>query len=336
MASWGENQFSSLIEYAQDIIIVVDATGTISYVNPAVEAILGYRPDELTGENAFELIHPEDRDAVASRFESLVDRPGEATDRVQHRLEHANGDWRWVESIGSNHTDDELDGYVINSRDVTERVEQIAKLERQNERLDQFASIVSHDLRNPLNVATGRLELTRRDCESEHLDAVARAHDRIEELIDDLLSLARIDQEMSDLGPVDLESLTARAWESVETGAGTLVTSAERAIEANRSRLQQLLENLVRNAVEHGGEDVTVTVGSIPDGFYVEDDGPGIPADDQNEVFDAGYSTSEEGTGFGLSIVEQVAEAHDWGIEVTEGTDGGARFEITGVEFVDS
>ena len=91
----------------------------------------------------------------------------------------------------------------------------------------------------------------------------------------------------------------------------------------------------MRNAVEHGGEDMTITVGELYDGFLVEDAGSGIPEDERDDVFDAGYSTSEDGTGFGLSIVKQVAEAHEWDIRVTEGSDGGARFEITGVGFTE-
>jgi signal transduction histidine kinase len=67
----------------------------------------------------------------------------------------------------------------------------------------------------------------------------------------------------------------------------------------------------------------------------VADDGPGIPADEREAVFDAGYSTAEEGNGFGLRIVDQVVAAHGWEIAVTESADGGARFEITGVSFVE-
>ena len=114
------------------------------------------------------------------------------------------------------------------------------------------------------------------------------------------------------------------------------------------------MENLIRNAVEHGGDDVAITVGSLGDrkadggddgangeatektsgevGFFVEDDGPGIPEANRDEAFDAGYSTSREGTGFGLRIVEQVATAHGWSVRVTESREGGARFEVTGVE----
>jgi signal transduction histidine kinase len=89
------------------------------------------------------------------------------------------------------------------------------------------------------------------------------------------------------------------------------------------------LENLFRNSVEHGGSTVTVTMGSLPgeSGFYIEDDGPGVPPDDRTDVFENGYTTEENGTGFGLSIVQTIFEAHGWNVSLTEGTEGGARIE---------
>lgn len=99
--------------------------------------------------------------------------------------------------------------------------------------------------------------------------------------------------------------------------------------------LKQIFEDLFRNAVEHGDADVTLTVGELADGFYIEDDGVGIPEDEREAVFEPGYSTSQEDSGFGLSIVGRVVDAHGWEIRLTDGADGGARFEITGVDFVD-
>lgn len=178
------------------------------------------------------------------------------------------------------------------------------ELQSRNEQLDQFVSVVSHDLRSPLSVAEGRLTLAREECDSEHLSAVANAHDRMETLIERLLVLARNEERAEELESIDLASLIEACWEHVATADATLLTDIDRRINADRSRLQQLIENIVRNAVEHGGADVTVTVGELNDGLYFEDDGPGIPAQHREEVFDAGYSTSEAGTGFGLSIVE--------------------------------
>jgi signal transduction histidine kinase len=120
----------------------------------------------------------------------------------------------------------------------------------------------------------------------------------------------------------------------VETSDATLVTATDRVVVADPDRLQRLLENLVRNAVEHGGDDVTVVVGGLDDGFYVEDDGRGIPEADRRTVLESGYSTANDGTGVGLHIVDRMADVHDWALRVTESDDGGARFEITGVEFV--
>ncbi|ELY60468.1 HTR-like protein [Natronococcus amylolyticus DSM 10524] len=224
---------------------------------------------------------------------------------------------------------------VSHTANAIERLEREAALERQNDRLEEFASIVSHDLRNPLNVAAGRLELAREGCDDDNLEDVARAHDRMEALIDDLLALAREGRAVLETEPVDVAAAVADCWCHVETAEASLEVETERAIEADPSRLQRLLENLVRNAVEHGGSDVTVTVGELADGIYVEDDGPGIPTEKREAVFETGYSERRGGTGFGLGIVERICDAHGWDVAVTDGADGGARFELTGLEFVD-
>ena len=249
-------------------------------------------------------------------------------------------------SPSSNAFDDEdivlgeiLAGSLVSAFEQIEQSEQRRAREReltvQNERLEEFASIVSHDLRNPLNVAEGRLELAQENGDWDQLTAVERAHDRMNAMIDDLLTLAREGEQVSEISPVALDEVAHGSWEHVVTDDATLEVASDRAVLADRGRLQQLLENLMRNAVEHAGDAVTVSIGETAgaDGFYVEDDGPGIPPEVRENVFEAGYTTSDRGTGFGLRIVKQIVEAHDWAIEVRDGTDGGARFEITGVEF---
>jgi signal transduction histidine kinase len=172
------------------------------------------------------------------------------------------------------------------------------------------------------------------DCDSEHLAAVATAHDRVGTLIEDLLAVSRTDKQVSDTERIDLARLSETCWQMVPTANATLVTETDHYLLADRSRLQQLLENLIRNAVENGGEDTTVTIGELDAGFYVEDDGPGIPTEERTQVLETGISTTPGGTGIGLSIVTRVAEAHSWQLRITEGRNGGARFEITGVELV--
>jgi len=232
-----------------------------------------------------------------------------------------------------------LAGNVATALDQVERNERLrqreAELSRQNDRLEEFASVVSHDLRNPLNVASGHLDLLAEDSDSDHVEDVRQAHERMGDLIDDLLTLAREGDGVSRPEPVALDVAARTCWESVATGDATLVAEAADTISADRSRLHQLLENLFRNSVEHGGDAVTVRLDDLPDGFAVADDGDGIDLADRESVFDAGYTTADTGSGFGLSIVEEVAEAHGWDVTLTESAAGGARFEITGVQHAD-
>jgi len=220
---------------------------------------------------------------------------------------------------------------VSHTQTALDRIEHERELKRQNERLEEFASVVSHDLRNPLHVASARLELATEECDSPHLADVADAHDRMERLIDDLLAFGRAGSDAIDYQSVDLARLLGECWGALQSGAASLAVETEATVRADRDRLKQLLENLLRNALDHAGPDVTVTVGDTDDGFYVADDGPGIPPGDRDRVFDSGYTTAEDGTGFGLSIVEQIADAQGWEAEVTESETGGARFELRDV-----
>ena len=252
------------------------------------------------------------------------------------------------------------------------------ELGRQNRRLERIINAISHDLRSPLSVAKGRLELARSEPDGEHLDDTAAALERIETLIDDLVTLATEGERASETEPVDISEVTNAGWQNVVTADATLRVETDLTVRADPGRLQQLLENLIRNAVEHGSTGsrsdphgnsvehgstsnraepgdsvehgstgsrtksddsvehggVTVTIGACDGGFYVADDGVGIPREDRDQVFETGYSTSNEGTGFGLSIVQEIANAHGWDIRVTGSEDGGARVEIIGVEAV--
>jgi signal transduction histidine kinase len=211
------------------------------------------------------------------------------------------------------------------------------ELQRERDRLEEFARFVSHDLRNPLNVATLELRLAEEEDGSQHLRRIRQALDRMEQLIEDLLTLAREGSVVGETEPVSLGELLSRCWSNVEADVADLTVQVDGTIRADRSRLASVLENLFQNAVKHGGESVHVTVGSTEggDGFYVADDGPGIPEDVTDQIFRGGYSGEEDATGLGLAIVERIVDAHGWTIDVTESQTGGARFEITGVEFVE-
>ncbi|WP_436900228.1 PAS domain-containing protein [Halovenus halobia] len=301
--------------------------------------MLGYTLDEIDSSlDAWEdRIHPDDIDDAMATLQVHIDGETEYYDN-EHRLRTADGDWKWIRDIGQVVNRDDA-GEPVRAvgihLDIDERKQREEELEQEKQRLEEFTSVVSHDLRNPLNVASARTELAQSECDSPHLDDAVGALDRMEELLDDLLRLARSGDQIDEVVPIDISELIADCWRNVETGNGTVMTDIERTIRGDRSRVSQLFENLFWNAVEHGGSEVTVTVGELADGFYIEDDGRGIPEKHREEVFEPGYSTVEDGTGFGLSIVNQVANAHGWSISVTDGSDGGARFEVTGVEFDD-
>ena len=301
------------------------------YVNEAFEDLTGYTESEALGRNCRFLQGDGTDPETLDRLREAIENEDPITVELCNYRKDGTPFWNQLTVEPVYDAEGDLIRYLGTQRDITDRKEYIRELQRQNDRLDEFTSVVSHDLRNPLNVAEGRLQLAKSECESEELSHVEAALDRMEVLIDDLLTLARQGETVTDFESIGLAALVEDCWATVETPAASLEVEidSETSIRADPSRVKQLFENLIRNAVEHGGSDVTVTVGELSDGFYVEDDGPGIPANNRDTIFEAGYSTATSGTGFGLNIVNQVVSAHGWTTHVTESNDGGARFEIT-------
>jgi len=247
---------------------------------------------------------------------------------------------------------------AVERRDLERSLE---RLRRQNERLEELSRLLTHDIRNPLNVAKGNVEVLDGEYDHHCLDDVRRAVERIDHLVDDVLTLLSEDRSVNERERVVLGRLVERCWQTVDTGTATLEVECDATLQADPSRLRHVFENLFRNAVEHGAtssrpriddcvgraargepaspesgrdhaESLTVRVGMTDDAIYVEDDGAGIPPEERSRVFESGYTTARDGTGFGLSIVRDMVEAHGWTVTVTDGQNGGARFEITGDE----
>lgn len=332
-------QVKTIANALNDAVYVVDEHGQFEYVNDEFTKLTGYSRETILGSTPA-LIKDEDAvGAAENQLGRLLSSKGPDTAAFEVTIHPRDGEPIICEDqMGVLPYEGEyFDGSVGVLRDITDRKQQEEQLRRERDRLDEFAGVVSHDLRNPLNVATSRVQLAAQECDSPHLDRAKQAHSRMETLIEDLLTLARGGDQVESPEPVVLQELAESAWEHVATSAAQLHIKAEadRTLFADQGRLSQLLENLYRNAIEHGGEDVTVRIGELTDGdgLYIEDDGPGFLAEDQKTIFEPGFSTAEDGTGFGLSIVKQVAEAHGWEITATTSSDGGARFEITGVEF---
>ena len=330
-------QYKTYVEETSDTIAVVASDGTVKFHNATARGESEFSPFNAEGETGFDYVHPEDREQIMDLFMSVLEEEtGEVTTEL--RVETADEEWRWIEARGVNKLDDpDIEGIIVTSYDITERKEREADLQRQNQQLDEFARVISHDLRNPLNVAELRTDLATQECESDHLTDVMEALSRMDALIDDLLTLARQGETVGEREQIALTDIVSACWNNVETGDATITTDVQATLAADRSRMAQALENLFRNAIEHGGESVTVTIGVLDDkrGFYVADDGPGIPEAEREDVFDSGYTTSNDGTGFGLAIVSRICAAHGWDITATESESGGARIEITGVESIE-
>ncbi|MFC6974135.1 ATP-binding protein [Halomicroarcula sp. GCM10025709] len=292
--------------------------------------------DEFIGNTDPEIGLVADRHARrAHREDEHVIRSGEPVlDKVEYlpMLDQ----WNLTSKVPWHGPDGEVVGLIGVTRDISARKERQNEVRRQNERLERFANMVSHDLRNPLQLATMRLELARRaDDPTQHLDDVDAALQRMDALIEDVLALARQGKRVVNPEPIDLDEVLHMAWNSVDAPDATFVlASSPGTVLGDEGRLRQLVANVFRNAIEHAGTAVTISVGRLPDetGFYIEDDGPGFPDPDDSELFEAGYTTSETGTGFGLSIVAEIADAHDWTVRATTGDEGGARLEFTGVD----
>ncbi|WP_165872034.1 sensor histidine kinase [Natrarchaeobius halalkaliphilus] len=223
---------------------------------------------------------------------------------------------------------------VLDRLERTERLRvREAELKQQNERLERFASVASHDLRNPINVMSGYLTLAEETGSEEHFDEIRTALDRMETLVDDLLALAESGKPIRETTPASLKSVVEGARNGVALeGIRVEIDPDLGVVEADESRLRQLFENLFRNVQDHASGADTIRVTAIDDGVAVEDNGPGIPPAERDRIFEYGYTSAQSGTGLGLSIVQEVVAGHGWNISVHESADGGARFEIRGID----
>jgi PAS domain S-box-containing protein len=340
-------RFRHLVETASDLLVLLDGDGVLQYATPAAGRVLGYDHGELVGENVLAYTHPDDRERVLDALRRGLDDPG-YTATVEHRFRTKSGEWRWLESRARCLSEDlALEGrIVVVTRDVTDRRRREGRITAQNERLERFAATVSHDLQTPLSVASGSLELYRRTGDETSLARVDRALQRMSELTSDLLGLAREGGRVEDPAPVDLSVVAAAALETSPLPADDVAVHPNLpTVQGSEVRVRSLFENLFRNVADHAGPDARVWVDPLADsrdddsgdggdvvGFAVEDDGPGIAADDAESVFELGTSSDHDGTGIGLHVVDTIASAHGWDVSVTAGRHEGARFEFRGVD----
>lgn len=226
--------------------------------------------------------------------------------------------------------DGDVIGLVGHTRDITERKRREHTSRRQQELLVRVALVAAHELRNELQVAAGRLELAESD--PDQLAVVEQSLARLSKIVDKVIELASAERTERSDEPIWISTLSREVWNTLEPGDATLEVAGDGLLETDRESISLFVQVLFRNALQHCRADVTVTVGATTEGFFVADDGDGIDAEPPERAFDAGYTTADDGTGFGLYVAHSIGTEHDWDISIAESETGGARFEVSGLE----
>lgn len=311
----------------------------LRFINQNHEALFGQSTATIRDDPAsfLEKIHPDDLD----RVELAMQRASAGEPQVvEYRVNKSETVQLWVESRCQPVTDE--DGNLVSlvglSRDITDKKANQRDLVEKVDQLEEFASTVAHDLRNPLNVVDGNVRLAAAESESEHLDTALDAVERMDTLIEELLVLGKQGELVGDRRQVEFAELVTGSYEHVRAPGSSLDVTGSISLECDLIRTTEAFENIVRNAVEHGSSDVSLTAGVLDGrrGVYIEDDGPGIPPDEREQVFEKGHTSSKAGSGFGLAIVKRIVDGHGWDVSIRESAAGGARFEIEVPEEADA
>ncbi len=323
------NQLEAILSHSTQPIFMKAETGEYLLVNQEYLDLFDLQRSDVLGHTDFELHADRLAEQVSKNDRHVIetDEPIEIEEQIE-----IDGEKRtYLTSKAPVRLSPDAsapDAILGIATDITDRKNRIRELEETNRRLDEFSSVVSHDLKNPLAIAQGRLELYLETGEPEHLEAVDDVLDRIHEIIVDLTTMARYGRAEIDPAQLSLDAVANDAWELIDSRDAVLEVT-DTMIMGDRSLLQGMFENLFRNAVGHGGSAVTVRVGPLDDGFYVEDTGSGIPPEERDQVFEHGYTTGYSGSGIGLGIVERIATVHDFSVTLSESVEGGARFEFS-------
>ena len=329
-------RYETIVETVNDGIFILDEDRHFTLVNDAYTELVGYDREELLGSPA-SLVADEatDVETMAEGIQRDLAAGTAETKTYESTIRTADGERREVESTVAllpEQADASQDKVVV-VRDITERNRRERRLKEQNERLESFAGMLAHELRNPVNIGQIYGQQLPADTGSTAVEYVTEAFDRIENIIDVMLVITRGHRAVSGSAPVQLSEVTREVWTEMDAPEATLEVTTDQAIEVDETYVRHLFRNLFENAVKHGGHDVTVTVGDLPTGFYVADDGAGIPADDREDVFETGYTTADGrgGMGLGLTFIKEMSDVYGWECSVTESAGGGARFEFVNV-----
>jgi signal transduction histidine kinase len=327
-----------LIENMDDAVLAVDTEDRIIDLNPRTTEVFDIEPDAVGQPLQSELESYPRLITVMNEAES--EQEVTVTQDGEQRYYDVKVSMIYDSRSRFNIFDDgrEAIGKTVVIRDITKQRRRQEELRRKNEQLDQFTSMLSHDLRNPLGIADTYIDFARDTGADEDFETVQNAINRMDRMIDDVLEFAETGGTIQETESIELADVAQRAWENVESGAATLnPPDSSVHIVAARERLLHIFENCYRNAIEHNDSPPTISITATTDendhvqSFSIDDDGTGIPETEREKVLEHGYSTSDAGSGLGLSIVSAVADAHGWNVSVTSSDAGGARiqFDVT-------
>lgn len=321
------------------------ADNPIIYVNDHYEEITGYSEAEAVGRNCRFMQGENTGEEPVAAMREAIDNKESVT--VELRNYRKNGDEFWNRVSIAPVTDD--DGTVTNfvgfQQDITDKKQKQEELKRSNERLQEFAYILSHDLQEPLRMVSSYVCLLEEELD-EHLDEETQQYidfavdgaERMRGMIDGLLLYSRVETEGGEYAATDvnevIDAVRADLELKLDDADADLVADPMPTVQADEDQLVQLFENLIKNAIEHGGEGTTVEVSSTEiqgaHRFAVSDDGPGIPPDQQEDIFGLFDKGSDsDGTGMGLAICQRIVTRHDGEIWVDSEPGEGATFYFT-------
>ena len=362
-----EERFRLLIENALDIITVLGIDGLIQYESPAIEKVLGYKPEDLVGKNILEYIHPEDVGNVLNILNQVVQKPKVALS-VEFRFQHQDGSWRILEAVGQKFTDSlvgrgsvlpqAISSIVLNSRDITERkrAEEIRHaLEKERELSEgrfKFVSMMSHEFRNPLTTIMMSSELVKNfsdritpEQKTRCLNQIGAAAKEMTQLLDDILSIAKVEVGKLVCNPqiFDLEEFCHNLLEEMRITSTnrhrvTLGIRGEcQQVCMDENLLRHILRNLLSNAIKYSPQGGNVRLDVSCDNeevvFQIQDEGIGISVDDQQKLFESFHRGENvnaiPGTGLGLCIVKKYVDLHGGKIALKSAIGVGSTFTAT-------
>ena len=357
-----EKYFESLIDNAMDVIATIDRHGTIQYAGPSLETVLGYSLEERIGGNYQDLVHPDDREKMANVFAELLQSPG-TTSRAVGRYSHKDGSWRYIEGAGTNLLDDPaVKAIVLNFRDITEsKLAEMElqkfyqeeknlrqKLEEEMKRRVEFTRALAHELKTPLTSVLSSSDLLVSEVSDEPLQSLAKnirqGASNLNNRIDELLDLARGEVGMLQLKTEATDILqvlreTADSMTALASGRGQSLFLALPpslpVVEADGGRIQQVVTNLLNNAIKFTPKGGKIILRAKRKGssvvVEVQDTGRGVSREEQERLFEPYQRLGSDednlsGLGLGLSLCKTLVELHGGKIWVRSHTGKGSIF----------